>query len=162
MSGAGSRYGELVLHLADEMESWARSVDPSAFYRAPEAGEWSVMENLAHAAEFVRYWADAVAFVVEHPGQAFGRTHHDRERTAWVAEHGEDPPEEVLAALREAARQAADRLAAVPEEAWATATGVHANRGEMRLEEIVQFFLTDHLRNHLEQAQKAYAAAVAC
>lgn len=158
MSETGRRYAHLVIELSNEMVAWAQSVSTGRFYEAPEPGEWSVMENLAHAVEFVRYWADAVASVVERPGQPFGRTHDDAARIAWVAEHGKDDPEQVLAALDDAAAYAAQRLAAVPEDAWRMTTGLHANRGEMTLPAIVEFFLTDHLRNHLEQAQKAYSA----
>lgn len=160
MSTAGREHGDLLVELAGEMAEWARSADPAHFYEAPAEGEWSVMENLAHAVEFLRYWADQVVAVAEKPGQPFGRTHDDAERIAWVAEHGRDDPAEILAVLGEAAEYARRRLMAAPDEAWATATGIHANRGEMTLPAIVEFFLTGHLRSHLVQAQKAFAAVV--
>lgn len=159
MSDRGRGYGQVLAALEAELAAWAGGVDPAKFYDPPEPGAWSVMENLAHAVEFLRYWADQVHVVVQRPGQPFGRTHDDAERIAWVAEHGKDDPNDVLAALHQSARYAADRLADVPDAAWDTATGIHANRGPMTLPAIVEFFLTDHLRAHLHQAQDAQAGA---
>ena len=158
MSTTGEKYAREVTEAVDDLVAWARTVPTDQLYRQPPDGEWTPIENLVHVVEFLPYWAEQVQRVVDQSGKPFGRTHDDPARAGWIDEHAGDEVDEVLTALGVAANQAADVLQALPESAW-QATGVHANRGEMTLTEIVEFFLTVHLRDHAAQARRAVAAA---
>ena len=52
----------------------------------PVENEWTIMENLAHIAEMLPYWAGEVAKLVAQPGQKFGRTMEDQGRLSALRE----------------------------------------------------------------------------
>lgn len=147
-------YAEEVRAAVRDLRAWAAEIEPQLLHAAPTDGEWTVMQNLVHVVEFLPYWVDQAHLVAERPGQPFGRTHEDPDRIAGVEDHGGDRIEDVLPALEEVAEYAERRLADLEDEAF-SATGIHENKGEMTLQEIVEFFITDHLRAHVEQAQAA-------
>lgn len=158
MTTTGARYANGIAEAVDELVAWTRATPADQLYRQPPDDEWTAMENLVHVVEFLPYWAAQVRHVVDHSGEPFGRTHTDPARAAWIEKHGADQVDEVVAALEAASAEVAAVLRSLPEAAW-QATGVHANRGEMTLTEIVEFFLTVHLRDHVAQARRAVASA---
>src|SRR5712691_7342554 len=56
-------------------------------YQQPFDDEWTVMENLAHTAEFLPYWLDQFSKVIAEPGRSFGRTAEDEGRIAAIRDH---------------------------------------------------------------------------
>jgi deazaflavin-dependent oxidoreductase (nitroreductase family) len=140
------------------LTAWLEQVDPALLYLAPVAGEWTVMELLAHTAEFLRYWPPIMVSIAEKPGQPFGRGLEDTERTGYVRAHAGDPLERMVTALNDAAGDAVATLGTIPPAGW-DATGVHATWGELALPEIVQRVLTGHLTGHIAQAQTTYDLA---
>ena len=128
-------------------------------YTAPESGSWSAIEVLAHAVEFVPYWAEQAAGVSARDDggdRPFGRTHDDPARIAAVREHAKDRYEALALRLDEVVRSSTTTLRAIPREGW-TRTAVHARRGSMSVEQIVRQFLLDHLTEHTAQAAAAVA-----
>ena len=114
---------------------------------------------LAHAVEFVPYWAEQAAGVSARDDggdRPFGRTHDDPARIAAVREHTKDRYEALALRLGEVVRSSTTTLRAIPREGW-TRTAVHARRGSMSVEQIVRQFLLDHLTEHTAQAAAAVA-----
>src|SRR6266851_9533470 len=66
------------------------TLDGEKLYLAPVAGEWSIMQNLAHIVEFMPYWADEIEKLVAEPGRNFGRTAQDEVRLRGISEHATD------------------------------------------------------------------------
>jgi len=126
-------------------------------YEAPAAESWSAIEALAHAVEFVPYWAAQAAAVAARSDtgdQPFGRTHDDPARIAAVREHANDRYEALAGRLDEVVSSSATTLGAIPRAGW-TRTAVHARRGSMSVEQIVRQFILDHLDEHTAQATAA-------
>lgn len=137
--------------------AWLSDVDPSLLYEAPSAGEWSVMELLAHTVEFLRYWPPVMAAIAAQPGLTFGRGLDDSDRTGFVLAHGGDPLGVMVQELIAAGQEAQATLAAIPDAGWG-ATGVHVAWGELPLSGIVQRVLTGHLAGHCAQSKATYDA----
>lgn len=152
----GAGYAAQIARDVTMLSSWARALDEDDLYRPPPDGEWTVMKNLVHVVEFLPYWAEQLHYVIAHAGEPFGRTHEDPDRIAAVEEHAKDGLEEVLDRLSGAAEAAQLALSQIPDDVW-DRTGVH-RRGEMTLREIAEFFLVDHLGDHIQQAREAHAA----
>lgn len=134
--------------------------DLANMYVKPSAEEWSVIEDLAHVAEFPPYWTKEMLKVIQNPGTAFGRTHADPARIAAVADHAQDDLETVLARLENARKETIEMLLTINDEEWEK-TGVHSTRGEMNLHQIMERFITTHLREHVQQAKDALQAVKA-
>lgn len=146
--------------LLDQVETWADGLDRPLLYRTSDGSGWTVMELLAHMAEFLRYWPDVAVAIAAEPGCTFGRGLDDPDRTSWVAAHGDDSLEVALAELTEAGAYARERLQTIPEPGW-DAAGIHATWGSVPVSEVVGRVLTGHLASHLQQAKDTYAAIVA-
>jgi len=140
-----------------QLTAWLAEVDPAVLYEAPSPGEWTVMELLAHAVEFLRYWPPVMAGIAAEPGLPFGRGLDDADRTGYILAHGGDPLGAMVQELSDAGEEAQATLAAIPAVGW-EATGVHMSWGELALPEIVQRVLTGHLAAHCAQAKAAYDA----
>jgi len=128
--------------------------DPADLYLRPEPEEWSVIEILAHVAEFPPYWLKAFLQVIQNPGQPFGRTHTDPQRIAAVANHAQDALPLTLERIEQAQAQTIEMLLTIKNEDWGK-TGVHPNRGVMNLHQMMEFFVTKHIHDHTHQADKA-------
>ena len=128
-------------------------------YRAPAAGEWTVMEGLAHVAEIMPYWSRQAREVAARSenNQPFGRTHEDPDRIAAVERHARDRMEDVLPRVREGLAEATATMRELPAEGWQK-TANHRNRGEMSVAQIVDQFLLDHIEEHARQIEATLKA----
>lgn len=142
--------------LVAEVAGWLEGADRSRLYTAPAEGDWSVMEILAHIANFLTYWSDAVVEVAAHPGQQFGRGPDDTDRTGYVLAHRNDDPAAMLSCLRDAGDHARAQLSSLPDGGWEI-TGIDRRRGEMPTSEIARRHLTKHLAVHFEEVKATYA-----
>ncbi len=123
----------------------------STLHAAPDAQTWSAIKILAHAAEFVPYWARQARDVASTSATgAFGRTHEDPARIAAVEEHANDTLQTVAARLERGMAEAEQILSAIPPSGWVR-RGRHARRGEMTAAAIVDAFMLDHLEEHRRQ-----------
>jgi uncharacterized damage-inducible protein DinB len=119
-------------------------------YQTPTENEWTVMENLAHIAEFMPYWADEVARLVARPGQPFGRTAADEGRQAALREHGHDSLTQVRAALPTSYAHL-DAVLSKLNDSDLDLTGHHSSRGEKTLGWFIEEFIVRHLHDHVVQ-----------
>ncbi|HEV7665804.1 MAG TPA: DinB family protein [Chloroflexota bacterium] len=126
-------------------------------YRQPREGEWAVMSTLAHLAELLPYWAHQADAIVRAPGRPFGRTHEDPDRIAAVERHGHDSLDAIVPRLRASLDECLRTLRALPAEAWQVA-GLHATRGSMTVEQVVDAFLCSHAVEHAVQTQATLQA----
>lgn len=155
----GERAAREIERLTRELLDRLAPAEAGTRYAAPAADSWSAIEILAHAVEFVPYWADqaaAVAARTDDGERPFGRTHDDPARIAAVREHARDRYETLADRLREEAARSASTVRAIPPAGWSR-TAVHARRGCMSVEQIVRQFLLDHLEEHTTQAAAAVA-----
>ena len=126
-------------------------------YQAPTENEWTVMENLAHIAEFPPDWASEVAKLVAKPGQPFGRTMEDAGRLAALREHGRDSLQQVRAALPNSYARL-DQVLAQLSDGDLALTGHHTRRGEQTLEWFIEEFIVKHLHDHVVQIRECLQA----
>ncbi|MDB5080943.1 MAG: hypothetical protein JWP00_2867 [Chloroflexi bacterium] len=131
-------------------------LSPDRLYTAPTENEWSLMQNLAHIIEFMPYWGNEIAGLVETPGRNFGRLLTDETRLGAIVEHGLDNLETVRAALPVSYNRLQAALDGL-DDADLTKTGVHIKFGEQRLEWFIGEFIADHLKNHLTQMRECLA-----
>jgi hypothetical protein len=132
-------------------------VPNAALYVAPEAGEWPVMSTLAHVVEMLPYWAHQCEQIARNPGGPFGRMHDDPARLGAVEQHGGDSADVVRAALPASLEEAIMALRALPEPAWEL-SGIHPRRGAMRVREVVDAFMVEHVDEHAVQVDAALSA----
>ncbi len=135
-----------------------RTAPPELLTRAPSEGEWTVKELAAHQAEIFAYWALQLAFLKANPGQPFGRTAEDTGRIQYVADHKDDPLDELAAAIRLGVDQAVAALRGFNDEEWSRITGLHSRRGVMDMDFISNLFLAGHAEEHLKQLDETIEA----
>src|SRR6266851_1901348 len=125
------------------------TLDGEKLYLAPVAGEWSIMQNLAHIVEFMPYWADEIEKLVATPGQNFGRTQQHEGRLRAISEHGTDSLEQIRAALPGSYARLEEVLGNL-KDSDLELTGHHPKVGEKSLGWFIENFVTQHLIDHLE------------
>ncbi|HLJ34960.1 MAG TPA: DinB family protein [Ktedonobacteraceae bacterium] len=129
-------------------------LDPQKLYQVPAENEWTIMQNLAHVAEFMPYWANEVAKLVAHPGQNFGRVMTDERRLKFISDHEHD----TLAQLRDLlpARYAQlEKVLSSLKDSDLELTGVHVRYGEKTLDWFIEDFVTKHMSDHVVQLREA-------
>ena len=134
-----------------------RNLPDEALYREPTDGEWSIMQNLAHVAEMLPYWAHQAEAIDRAPGQPFGRTHDDPVRIGEIDAHANDVLELTLTRIQAAADECIAVLRGLPMEAWAK-SGIHPSRGEMTVEQMIDAFVVGHVTAHARQIADALDA----
>jgi DinB superfamily len=121
---------------------------------------WEAAQVWAHVAEFVGYWHEQLATVVqEYDGTPipFGRVKTDPGRIDAI-EAGRHRPIAELAREADAAIASLARyLATLDDAAW-TARGLHQTRGELDLQASLKRFVIDHLDEHAAQLEGLGAA----
>lgn len=130
---------------------------PEKLYASPAEGEWSIMENLAHIAEFMPYWAGQIDALVAEPGRNFGRTHQHEGRLNAIRDHGHDTLAQARPAM-EAGYTRLDETLARLKDSDLQIPGVHSRFGEKSLDWFIEDFVTGHLEDHVEQMQEAIKA----
>ena len=117
--------------------------------------QWDAGQVWAHTAEFPGYWLEQLDDVVggwQGEPVPFGRVKSDPDRIAAI-EIGRYADLPSLHARVQAGIDAVrERLAALPEAAWA-ARGVHSTLGVMDVGRIVEEFLVGHLEEHADQLE---------
>ncbi len=126
------------------------SLDPNKLYQSPDGTEWTIMQNLAHIVEFMSYWADEAAKLVDTPGQSFGRTMEHEGRVRAIREHGTDKLEQLRTQLPESYAHLQHVLSVLTDRDL-TLTGRHSKFGERDLAWFIDEFITQHLANHVAQ-----------
>lgn len=131
-------------------------VESTKLYQVPAQDEWTIMENLAHVAEFMPYWAGEIEKLVAAPGQPFGRTLQHEGRLRAIKEHGTDSLEQAHAALP-ACYARLDQVLRKLNDSDLELTGIHPKYGEKPLAWFIDDFVVDHLAAHVEQLRTSLA-----
>jgi hypothetical protein len=131
-------------------------------YRAPDEGEWSAMENLAHVVELVPFWTQRARDVALGRVERFGRTPEEwDQRAEAVAAHAKDDLPSMLSSLRSALTIGIDALREIPDDAWSRAAELEAGGQRLTVAELVELRLTGHVEAHVRQATDAARSASA-
>ncbi len=136
--------------LLELMNGPLAKLPPEKLYKEPIAGEWSIMQNLAHIIEFMPYWGHEIEKLVAHPGQNFGRTAQDERRLGAIEEHGRDSLGQIKEELPRSYAQL-DEVLGKLKDSDLQLTGQHIRYGEKSLAWFIEDFVTQHLLNHIEQ-----------
>jgi uncharacterized damage-inducible protein DinB len=129
-------------------------LDSQKLYEVPAENEWTIMQNLAHVAEFMPYWANEVAKLVAHPGQNFGRVMTDERRIKFISDHEHDTLPQIRALLPERYAQL-EKVLSTLKDSDLELTGVHVRYGEKSLDWFIEDFVTKHMSDHVVQLQEA-------
>jgi len=137
--------------LVDELTERLTQLPEAAFTQRPAPDEWTAAEVVAHMAEMMPYWANALAAVAADPSRPFGRALDDPDRVGAVAGANDAPRADALTRLRHAAHEAATALSRLDEDAWQT-LGTHHARGPMRVADAVRSLVIEHAEGHVQEA----------
>jgi hypothetical protein len=132
------------------------ALPPTSLYRKPNPEEWSIMQGLAHILEFMPYWGHEISKLVAHPGQNFGRIMSNPARLQGITDHEQDTLAQMQAALPISYASLAQDLAAL-QDSDLELDGEHSRYGLQSLAWFIEEFVTEHLRNHLEQLEAVLA-----
>lgn len=128
-------------------------LDPQKLYQVPAENEWTIMQNLAHIAEFMPYWANEVAKLVAHPGQNFGRVMTDERRLKFISDHEHDTLPQIRALLPERYAQL-EKVLSNLKDSDLELTGAHVRYGEKSLDWFIEDFVTKHMSDHVVQLRE--------
>jgi hypothetical protein len=126
------------------------ALEPDKLYQPPAPGEWTLMENLAHAIEIMPYWGDEIAKLVAAPGQRFGRTMEHEGRLRAIQDHKMDSLDQVKIALPDSYKYL-DQILGSLKDSDLELTGLHSKYGERSLDWFIDEFVVRHLAAHVKQ-----------
>lgn len=129
-------------------------LDPQKLYEVPAENEWTIMQNLAHVAEFMPYWANEVAKLVANPGQNFGRVMTDERRLKFISDHENDTLPQIQSLLPTSYARLEEVLSTL-KDSDLELTGVHIRYGEKSLDWFIEDFVTKHMSDHVVQLREA-------
>ncbi len=140
--------------LRGEVEQRAPWPLAERFGTEPEAS-WGPPEVLAHVTEMLPYWLGEIERVLAGGPEPvpFGRVATDPIRTMTVDRDRTLPIGELYARLDAGVERVGRRLLEI-DDRQAAKLGLHARRGEMTVEQIVDVMLAGHLEEHCEQLAK--------
>jgi hypothetical protein len=125
-------------------------IDARKLYQPPAENDWTIMQNLAHIVEFMPYWAGEIEKIVVEPGCNFGRTPEDVGRLQGISEHGMDSLSKIKETLPGSC-QRLDEILKKLKDNDLELIGKHVRYGEKPLGWLIEEFVTNHLRGHVEQ-----------
>jgi len=128
-----------------------------------DEARWGPPEILAHVDEMLPYWLGETARILDVPSTddrapAFGRVAADEVRLAIMGRDRTLPLGELFRRAADDADRAADRIAALSSGDLERA-GRHPMRGEMRVGDLLDRFVVNHLEEHVRQLREALEAS---
>lgn len=139
----------------DEILSQVDSIPQYCIHWKPGPEIWTVMDNLCHIAEFVPYWTGQVEQVIEYPDKSWGRTHHDSDRLAAVADTSSCDLDKVKEQIRSSVTNSLSRLERFTSDQFGIqAPSRNPKWGIKPASFIVDTLLVAHLRSHLSQIRR--------
>ena len=132
-------------------------IDAKQLYQSPAENEWTIMQNLAHIVEFMPYWASEIEKLVAEPGSNFGRTPEDVGRLQGISDHEMASLSKIKQALPGSYQRLDDVLKNL-KDSDLELTGIHVRYGEKHLDWLIEEFVTNHLRGHVEQIKSSIAS----
>lgn len=151
----------MIAEIQQLAEAYARFIEgqsEAAFHFRPGAEEWTAAELTGHVAEFpVTFSAQALRLSTS-PGVQLGRSLDDPGRLAAVARLAGAGPAAAAGEVRQGARQAVETLRQITPDGW-QAQGQHPRLGAVTVEQVVEQFIVNHLREHIGQARATVEAS---
>ncbi len=128
----------------------------------PRRRDWVAREVLAHIVEVLPYWLGEIERVVAGRIEPvpFGRTPADLVRMLTVDRDRTLPIPELYARLDNSLERILRRLMEL-DERQAARRGLHKQRGEMTVRQIVDVMLAAHIEEHCQQLAAALDAEIA-
>ena len=139
--------------LNERIDSSLAALDPQKLYQPPAENEWTIMQNLAHVAEFMTYWANQIANLVAHPGQKFGRVMTDEHRLKFIRDHENDTLQQIKSLLPPSYAHLEEVLSSL-KDSDLEITGIHPRYGEKSLDWFIEDFVTKHMSDHVVQLEE--------
>jgi uncharacterized damage-inducible protein DinB len=126
----------------------------AALQTRPAPERWSQAENLAHVAEYRRFFTNEASRVLEHPGARMGRTIADPARAAWIEQHAHDSRDALKRGLEDSFATTCAFLNTL-QDAQLETRGQHVNPkfGEQTLREFIAHFIAEHDVKHVAQSR---------
>jgi DinB superfamily len=158
----GDAHAQRLERAVDQLITSARLLGQELYHR-PGEREWSAMENLAHVAEFVPFWAVrardfALGRLRDEP---FGRAPEEwDQRAAAVAAHGNDSLEPMVDRLKAGLTTAVAALRSIPDDRWSVVGSLEVNGPRQSVAELVEERVLSHVEAHVRQAADAGATAL--
>jgi len=118
--------------LLGQIDGPLAALEPEQLYQQPFHDEWTVVENLAHIAEFMTYWMNEFSNVIAEPGSRFGRTVEDSGRLAAIRDHGHEALSKMRAELEKSYTYLDSKLSSFKDSDLEIA-GQHVKFGERPL-----------------------------
>lgn len=144
----------------EQLTTLLRQPVPTQRLRASQdENEWSVMQTLGHIVEMIPYWLRHCETLMAATGEPprFGRTLDAPERLAGVERGATGELNELLRALNDEVRTAANAIRRMS-AAERGRKGIHPRHGEMTVAEVVETYIIAHAEEHLAQVQAALQA----
>jgi len=145
--------------LDERLRELAAQIPADLLHADPGGDEWTLTQNLAHVAEFSRYFSVDLAAQLKQEGTAVGRTHEHADRLAAVAAAEGQGLDELRGALDAALDVLAAQLAELRDE--------HLDRlahnrkyGPDPLTKFLDRYVLGHKAAHIQQLEKTIEAAV--
>jgi hypothetical protein len=124
----------------------------------PAPDVWSVMDILCHLREFIPFWTAEALRIARRPQESWGRDHTDTARRAAVTNTAAYRLENVVADIREAARQSTGDLKRLSDAELSTeATSKNPRWGLKPASFVVDHLLVEHVEKHLGQIRRNVA-----
>src|SRR5579875_1198004 len=149
-----------VSDLIDRLEAsvrrltWAMmDLDEDELTEAPEEGEWSPIEILAHVKACDDIMTGRIATILTHP-QPAPLANFDERAWAEIAGYTEAPVDQTLMALQRHRGEMVWQLRRLPADAWERAAQ-HETRGMLTLYDLVRTFL-EHEEEHIAQLEDLF------
>ena len=130
------------------------SLDSQKLYQVPAENEWTIMQNLAHVAEFMPYWSNEIAKLVANPGQNFGRVMTDERRLKFIRDHENDTLPQIKSLLPASYARLEEVLSTLKDRDLEL-TAIHVRYGEKSLDWFIEDFVTKHMSDHVVQLREA-------
>lgn len=144
-------------HVGEELAAFVEAQPSEALQRRPRPDEWTAAELIGHVVELAPYWSERAREVAERPGSPLGREADDASRLGGVKRLAHVDPVVGAAAVRGAVRQALGVLRQIPPDGW-QATGRHRSGKDVTVAEVVERYIVNHIREHLDQARATVAS----
>ncbi len=143
--------------LDEHLRAFVAKIPPDLLHADPGDGEWTLAQNLAHVAEFSRYFAVDLAAQLQQDGAVVGRTHEHADRLAAVAAANDHSLDELRGALDTAFGVLVAQLCEVRDEHLDRL----ANNRKYGPETLAQFldrYVLGHKAAHLQQLESTLQA----
>ncbi len=143
--------------LDERLRALAAAIPVDRLHADPGEGKWTLAENLAHIAEFSRYFAVDLAAQLRQEGAPVGRTHDHAARNAAIAVAKSQGIDDLRTALDRALDALAEQLDELRSE-HLDRMGENRKYGSEPLHQFLDRYVLGHKAAHVEQLETTIKA----